>query len=289
MKSLARNIEEFGNPAAYRENRLYHIFSDQGKEDLYYHLVLYGIRQDEYDDVPLEPKYRGLLSRVIKHQQKRIKRISGFIHSIKVPGLWLDMGCGLGQFMNQIIQLKGNYVVGTDVSFHSLRKAHSLLNQVNRSKSYHLVNQDSLELPFKDSVFDYVLSADVLEHVGYDKQKKTFSEIYRVLKKGGQVIVHTPNLNRIILTTILKKIYYLFKGINPLKIRHSFPKSHISLTTSKRLERICQSVGFNTKIYHQIDGKLYHLSKWDFLRLDRLLSRSFVLVLSKEEQLLKQE
>ena len=282
MKSLARNIEEFGNPAAYRENRLYHIFSDQGKEDLYYHLVLYGIRQDEYDDVPLEPKYRGLLSRVIKHQQKRIKRISGFIHSIKVPGLWLDMGCGLGQFMNQIIQLKGNYVVGSDVSFHALRKAHSLLSQVNCSKSYHLVNQDSLGLPFKDNSFDYILSADVLEHVGYNNQNEIVSELYRVLKKKGQVIIHTPNLNRVIVTTFLKRIYYLFKGINPLQIRHSFPKSHTSLATAKRLKKICQSVGFNTTVYQQIDWKLYNLHKWAFLGLDRLFSRSFILVLSKK-------
>ena len=49
-------------------------------------------------------------------------------------------------------------------------------------KKYGLINQDKLELPFKNNSFDYILSADVLEHVGYDNQKIVVSEMFRVLK-----------------------------------------------------------------------------------------------------------
>lgn len=284
MESIVKDkTKEFGTPAAYRENRLYHMFCEHGKEELYYLLVLYGLGQEEDIDVPLDTGYRQLLRKVIKYQQKRIGNISKFIDSRRAPGLWLDIGCGVGQFMNYIIQLNGNYVIGTDISFDTLKKASSLLNKLNHNRKYCLVNQDSLELPFKDKAFDYVLSADVLEHVGYDNQEKIISEIHRVLKNNGQAIVHTPNLNRVLVSTFQKRIYYLFKGVNPCSITHAFPKDHISLTTSNRLKKICQSAGFDTEIYQQIPWRAYGLCKQAFFGLDSLFSRTFILVLSKRD------
>lgn len=283
MESFSKDkIKKIGNPAAYRENLLYHMFCDHGKEDLFYQLVFYGLRQDEGIDMPLNSKYRNLLSRKINYQQKRIKRISEFIYLTKKPGLWLDMGCGVGQFINQIIQSKGNSTVGTETSFNTLKKASFLLNKLSYNKNYCLVNQDSMELPFKDNAFDYILSADVIEHVGYDKQKKVISEMYRVLKKGGYVIIHTPNLNRVILSTFFKKIYYLFKGFNPLIIKHSFAGGHISLTTPNRLKTICRSVGFDARIPQKNNLKLSCLYKWALAGLSLLFSRSFILILSKK-------
>ena len=212
MESIENDkIKEFGNPSAYRENRLYHLFAEHGQEDLYYRMVFYGLSGDELINVPLSEKYRALLSKVVKHQQKRIENISRFIGSMKVPGLWLDLGCGLGQFMNQVIKVEGNDVIGSDVSVNSLRKARSLLNHFG-VRDIKLINQDPIKLPFRDNVFKYILSADVFEHVGYDKQKMIASEIHRILRKGGQAIIHTPNLSRVKLTTILKKGYYSFKG-----------------------------------------------------------------------------
>ena len=284
MESFIKDrIKEFGNPAAYHENRLYHIFCEHGREDLYYLLIFYGLGQEEDIDVPLERRYRQLLRKIMKYQQKRIENISKFIDSGKPPGLWLDMGCGVGQFMNQIVELNGNYAIGTDISFDTVKKASSLLNKLIDNRSYCFVNQDSLELPFVDNAFDYILSADVLEHVGYDTQRKVVSEMYRVLRKGGQAIVHTPNLNRVRVTTFLRRIYYLFKAVNPFIIRHSFPKDHVSLTTAKRLRRICQSVGFKVRTYYQVGWRPYELHRWILLGLDSVFSRSFILVLSKKE------
>lgn len=282
MKTIHKErIKEFGNPSAYRENRLYHLFAEHGQEDLYYRMVFYGLSGDELINVPLSEKYRALLSKVVKHQQKRIENISRFIGSMKVPGLWLDLGCGLGQFMNQVIKVEGNDVIGSDVSVNSLRKARSLLNHFG-VRDIKLINQDPIKLPFRDNVFKYILSADVFEHVGYDKQKMIASEIHRILRKGGQAIIHTPNLSRVKLTTILKKGYYSFKGINPFIIKHSFPIGHNSLTTACKLTRICNSVGFKTRSYYQIGWTFYDRHKWISLGLDHLLSRSFILVLTKE-------
>ena len=39
-------------------------------------------------------------------------------------------------------------------------------------------------LPFPDNSFDYVVSVDMLEHVGSDKRKKSIDEMIRVAKKS---------------------------------------------------------------------------------------------------------
>ena len=275
-------IKSFGTPSAYSENRLFHEFSDRGKEDVYYLMVLYGLSDLDMSDVPLSTSQRRILKKTVRHQQRRVKNISNFIASRRPQGLWLDMGCGFGQFMYQIVQNQENHVIGTDIKHGVLKKASFLLRQLHCKKKYNFINQSDRQLPFKNDSFDYVVSADVLEHVGYENQENVLSEIFRVLKNGGQAIIHTPNQNRVRITTLLKKIYYLIKGFRPRDITHAFPKEHVSLTTSKRLNTICRSVGFATRTYHQLSWGSIVMPKIISSLSGRLVARSFILVLTKK-------
>ena len=49
---------------------------------------------------------------------------------------------------------------------------------------------DATAIPFGDSVFDAVFLFDVLEHV--DEEEKALSEIHRVLRPGGKLLVTVP-------------------------------------------------------------------------------------------------
>ena len=62
----------------------------------------------------------------------------------------------------------------------------------------HFEVADAANLPYDDSFFDVSLSFSTLEHVpGEEKRLKAFSEMARVVKEGGYVIVTVPNrLNR---------------------------------------------------------------------------------------------
>jgi len=275
-------IKSFGTPSAYSENRLFHEFSDRGKEDVYYLMVLYGLSDLDMSDVTLSVSQRKILNKTVRYQQGRMKNILNFIASRRPQGLWLDMGCGFGQFMYQIVQNEGNHAVGTDIKLGVLKKASFLLRQLDCNKKYNFINQSDRQLPFKNNSFDYVLSADVLEHVGYENQENVLSEIFRVLKNGGQAIVHTPNQNRVRITTLLKKSYYLFRGIHPRDITHAFPREHISLTTSKRLNTICRSVGFISSTYHQMSCGQIVMPNIISLLFGHIVSRSFILVLTKK-------
>jgi SAM-dependent methyltransferase len=55
---------------------------------------------------------------------------------------------------------------------------------------------DKEPLPLADNSFDGVLFTEVLEHLLYDPGLLV-SEIYRVLKPNGEVVVSTPNISRI--------------------------------------------------------------------------------------------
>jgi ubiquinone/menaquinone biosynthesis C-methylase UbiE len=54
-----------------------------------------------------------------------------------------------------------------------------------------LVNASAFALPFKDESFDCVISSQVIEHVRFDES--LFSEMCRVLRPGGRLILGTPD------------------------------------------------------------------------------------------------
>ncbi|MCM8782628.1 MAG: methyltransferase domain-containing protein [Candidatus Omnitrophica bacterium] len=99
--------------------------------------------------------------------------------------LILDLGCGGG---NKFFTKYGN-VVGVDFELTPLETAKGIYNMV--------IHSDITTLPFENNAFDYVVSADVIEHVPPENKDKLFSEIYRVLKTGGKTahVIETDSNN----------------------------------------------------------------------------------------------
>ncbi len=101
-----------------------------------------------------------------------------------------DFGCGDGYYLHLINSLDPEVkLVGVDTDPIVLGNAKSNLmkNKIN------LIRSDLHKLPFKDSYFDKIILTEVLEHVEDDL--KVLKEIYRVLKKGGLLIITVPNYN----------------------------------------------------------------------------------------------
>jgi ubiquinone/menaquinone biosynthesis C-methylase UbiE len=102
---------------------------------------------------------------------------------------WLDVGCGhriLGRDLEPIeddLVANAGAVVGCDLAFDGLTKHRSIRNLVQASAN---------ELPFRESTFNLVTCNMVVEHL--DNPAKTFTELTRVLSRGGQLVIHTPNL-----------------------------------------------------------------------------------------------
>ena len=88
----------------------------------------------------------------------------------------LDLGCGAG--MLALLKRKGVTLTAVDLSAECARAA--------RVNGYDTTLTAKLShLPFADASFDYVVSLDVLGHIGFEEKDAVLSEIKRVLRPGG--------------------------------------------------------------------------------------------------------
>lgn len=95
----------------------------------------------------------------------------------------LDVGCDKGFFTIKYLR-KANKVYAIDPSHESICLARK------NSKKIIFKIAFAEKIPFPDSFFDVVVITDAFEHV--NNEKKTISEIYRVLKPGGKLIFSVP-------------------------------------------------------------------------------------------------
>jgi len=118
--------------------------------------------------------------------KKRLKVVFEIlVNNVPLKGKkFLDVGCGLGYFSVRAGKL-GARVYGIDIGDKLID-----ICRKKYPKGKFLVASGA-RLPFKDNSFDVVLCTEVIEHV--NSQKKVISEIFRVLKKDGYIIVTTPN------------------------------------------------------------------------------------------------
>lgn len=105
-----------------------------------------------------------------------------------IPALWpdldgrwvLDLGSGRGLYTGELARY-GAIAVGVDLNRESLREARAQLGQ---GPCYFLC-ADADKLPFRDGVFDMVLSVEVLTHIPPQARARVFGAVARVLKDGG--------------------------------------------------------------------------------------------------------
>jgi len=100
----------------------------------------------------------------------------------------IDIGCGTGVFSISLAK-KGCRVTGIDVSEKMLEKGR--LNAEKFNEDIDFTAADASMLPFKDNTFDSAVSVTAFEFM--NDINKSFSEILRVVKKGGRIVIGTIN------------------------------------------------------------------------------------------------
>ncbi len=104
---------------------------------------------------------------------------------------WLEIGCGKGFFSYIAARMKRvDEVAGCDVfDDFQIEELGRYTNKVEYK------NIENNTVPYEDDTFDPVFSMDVLEHVEDDAV--FVREHIRVCKKGGRVVIGTPNYFRV--------------------------------------------------------------------------------------------
>jgi 2-polyprenyl-3-methyl-5-hydroxy-6-metoxy-1,4-benzoquinol methylase len=98
----------------------------------------------------------------------------------------LDVGCGSGSIAARL-KNKGHFVDGVTLSEEELNIAKQYLRN---GFIYNLENGLPSEL--KENEYDYIVCSHVLEHIAYPE--KVLTDIKKVLKKDGKLIVALPNV-----------------------------------------------------------------------------------------------
>ena len=98
----------------------------------------------------------------------------------------LDLGCGTG-YSSLLLSYEKFDVTGVDVSFLFLGEISK-----RRSANLNLLVADAADLPFRSESFDAVSSFMMIEHIFH--VGKTLREMLRVVKKGGYIVIVSPNL-----------------------------------------------------------------------------------------------
>ncbi|HEV3110435.1 MAG TPA: glycosyltransferase [Candidatus Binataceae bacterium] len=136
-------------------------------------------------------------------------------------GLTLDAGCG-----SSIIIQSLNDAIALDYNFAKTRYLHRLQIPALRASAF--------ALPFKDEIFDCVVSSQVIEHI--PREQVLFDEMWRVLRPGGMLIIGTPDYA----TWQWRTIEPLYGMLMPWAYRDE----HISHYTREELSGILERMGF---------------------------------------------
>jgi SAM-dependent methyltransferase len=102
-------------------------------------------------------------------------------------GEWLDCGCAEGGYTVAMPDWGASLAVGVDIEADRIEEAQA----ANGDPRVRFVHGAGERLPFEDASFDGVFLNEVLEHV--DDEAATLSEIERILRPGGHLVVMCPN------------------------------------------------------------------------------------------------
>ena len=146
--------------------------------------MLAGQHEHAWQSVPAEASIRRAF--LLEHVHARA--------AAPAPPRVLDVGCGEGYFTALLAQA-GAEVTGVDVAQEPLRRARERYPDLD----VRLLPAEG-PWPLADASFDVVWAGEVIEHV--TDTAGWLSEVRRVLRSGGELLLSTPRHGRLTLLAL---------------------------------------------------------------------------------------
>ena len=189
----------------------------------------------------------------------------------------LDVGCATGYIAKKLKE-QGCEVTGLDISPEAIKEARQVCDQA-------FVADVQVGLPneIKKSSFDYIVLADVLEHL--TEPQNALQNLSPYLKPTGQVLISTPNIANyaVRLRLLAGRFDYTESGI--------MDRTHLHFFTHRSLIEMLDRAGYQivrfdytpgldqTELYGRTFGRI--LRRFSFgRRIEHLATRCFPTLLA---------
>ena len=153
----------------------------------------------------------------------------------------LDIGCGRGEIVKECTG-KGAYAVGIDYSQDAVKIA-------KQNGNRYIFRAGATHLPFANETFNKILLMEVIEHLDAGDINSCLQEIKRVLKKGGYLIVTTPNSWNKVLLFLVKLLHLISIKIRWMSRDDPY---HINIQNPIRLRNLLKKHDFKVKLFPKI-------------------------------------
>jgi SAM-dependent methyltransferase len=180
-------------------------------------------------------------------------RFADVIHQhVRAGDLMLDAGCGSGRVFRYSFDeaQRPRLIVGVDVTAEP--RGNGNIGAAARA--------DLACLPFRDAIFDVAISSHVAEHLA--APERVFSELARVLKPGGRLLVLTPNrwhyvtVGSALLPHRVHVAYNRWRGVDA----HDIFPTRYRANTARRLRALYEDAGFEVEQLQQFETEPEYLA-----------------------------
>lgn len=120
---------------------------------------------------------------------KKVRNIILIIRAKKIEKLIpknaqvLEIGCGTGDFLCTLKKRGFNNLTGVEVS--------KFASKICKKKGLNIYTGDFMEVKLNNNYYDLVILQHVIEH--FPKPEIVFSNLIRILRKKGFIVILTPN------------------------------------------------------------------------------------------------
>ncbi|GEO03055.1 demethylmenaquinone methyltransferase [Adhaeribacter aerolatus] len=173
------------------------------------------------------------------------------------PALLLDIATGTGDFAIEALQLKPQKIIGVDISEGMLAVGREKIKKKNLTDKIELQLGDSENLAFAENTFDGAMAAFGVRN--FENLPQGLSEMYRVLKPGGRIVVLEFSKPR---AFPFKQVYnFYFKNILPVfgkliskdQAAYTYlPESVQAFPDGQDFINILKQVGFKNTQWHSL-------------------------------------
>ncbi len=172
------------------------------------------------------------------------------------PGMRvLDVGCGRGEIVLQCAR-RGATAWGLDYAEEATLVAQEALAEIATPEDMRhitIMRSNARTLPFPDNSMDVAFMLDVVEHLYPEELAEAFTDIWRVLRPGGRLVIHT-----------MPSLWYYYYGY-PIyraaqrlrgeqlppdpRMRWDYREVHVNEQTPTALRRALRECGFRAGVW----------------------------------------